>query len=383
MRNFRWIFVGIIIAMVSACGDHDKEKSSASKVITVEPQSLSTPLFFSGTIQPLKTVVVTSPGEGVIDDMAFHYGDAVSANKLLFMISSEKFKSDYKTALMQYIKAKNEFSNARSQLKESEFLHKNQLISDDDFKSKQSNYYNAQLSLVQAQDAVGIMLKQLAVPGINLNQLTIENIDKITQALNMQGGSQRLRVVSPVAGVVLLPTKSGSTDDTKKIEKGDQVKQGDVLAVIGDVSGLTLHINVNEFNINQLKLGQKVKVTGAAFPDMVLEGSITGLDKQGQASTGGMPVFPVEIVVPKLTAAQQATIHIGMSAKVQIDIGQPQQITLPLAAIIQKKGNTYVRVQEGHFGATHEVQVKTGQTTLDSVVIESGLQAGDKVLVTH
>lgn len=348
-------------------------------MITVSEKNFSTSLFFTGTIQPLKSIVVTSPAEGVISEMAFHYGDGVKPGQLLFMIASEKFKTDYQNALMQYIKAKNEFSNAKSTLSESQFLHKNQLISDDDFKSKQSGYYNAQLSLMQSRDALSAMLKQLAVSGLNLDQLKIENIEKITQAMHVQGGAQILRIMTPAIGVALLASKNNGGEEVKKIEQGDQVKQGDVLAVIGDVSGLKIHINVNEFNINQLKVGQKVKVTGAAFPGMILVGAITGLDRQGQASNGGVPVFPVEIIVPKLTQEQQAVIHIGMSAKVEITIEQPLQITIPISAVILKQGETFVKVQDHH--QIKEVAVKTGQTTVDSVVIESGLHEGDRVLV--
>ena len=371
----------LLMLMLVGCGENDKTTSEKDTLITATEKALTSSLFFTGVIQPLKTIVVTSPADGVIESMTFHYGDTVKTDQTLFTISSEKFKTDYKNALMQYIKTKNEFNNARSSLSQSEFLHKNQLISDDDFKSKQSAYYNAQLTLVQSQDALGIMLKQLAVPGLKLDQLTIENIAKITQAMNMQGGSQRLRILAPVAGVALLPIKS--SDDVKKIEQGDQVKQGDVLAVVGDVAGLTIHINVNEFNINQLKVGQKVKVTGAAFPEITLVGKITGLDHQGQVSNGGLPMFPVEIVVPNLTPAQIAVIHMGMSAKVEVDIEQPAKITVPISAVIMKGSDTFIRVQDARSHKVTEVSVKTGQTTSDAVVIESGLSAGDQILVAH
>ncbi len=73
----------------------------------------------------------------------------------------------------------------------------------------------------------------------------------------------------------MLPLKNEAGDgELKRIIKGDQVKQGDVLAVIGDNDGLMVHIEVSEFNINQLKIGQKVQVTGAAFPNFILQGMI-------------------------------------------------------------------------------------------------------------
>lgn len=383
MKNIYLIIVCALL-MIS-CGSSDKASSSNGKqeFYTVKSEPFSTTLYYSGIVQPYKTFVVTTPTEGVVQETLFHYGDIVKPGQLLFTLSSDKFQTEYKNALMQYLKSKSEFDTSSSQLKESDFLHKNQLISDDDFKTKQTAFYNAQLSLMQAKDTLVAMLKQLDVKGMKLDDLSIQNIEKVNQILHTQGETNQLRVTSPVAGVILLPSKGdGSDGDAKKIGKGDSVKQGDVLAVVGDVGGLTIRVNVNEFNINQLKTGQKVKVTGAAFPDFILEGHISGIDKQAQSSQGGLPTFPIEIVVPKLTAEQQSIIHPGMSAKVQIDIEGPAAITVPIAAIIEKNGHSYVKVQVSR-NKTKEVAVKTGQTTEDSVVIQSSLKEGDKVVITR
>lgn len=228
------------------------------------------------------------------------------------------------------------------------------------------------------------MLKQLSVQGLKIDEISTENINKITQMLHAQGDIQKLHVLAPAAGVVLLPTKTDNSEsEIKKIGKGDQVKQGDVLAVIGDTSGLMVRVNVSEFNINQLKVGQKVKVTGAAFPDTELQGEIAGLDKQAQINSSGMPVFPVEVIVPKLTAAQQAMIHMGMSAKVEVSIDSGAKITVPIDAVKEKTGASYVNVKDQKSGKIRAVAVTTGATTLDSVVIESNLVPGDQVVITR
>jgi HlyD family secretion protein len=363
---------------INACSRDASSKNKTNNTITAELKPIQTRYYYTGMIQPLKTVVVTSPAEGVIEDMAFHYGDQVNAKQPLFTIYSDKFQTDYKNALMQYIKAKTEFNNSRSQLTEAEFLHKNELISDDDFKSKQTTFYTSQLTMVQSQDALSEMLKQLNIKGFNLYALTIQDIDKITRALHTQDGSQKLQVSSPTKGVALLPMKSDSTD-TKKFSKGEMVKQGDLLALIGDISGLTIHINVNEFNVNQLVVGQKVIVTGTAFPQYNLEGHIASVDRQGQASQGGLPVFPVEVIVPTLTSEQQAVIHMGMSAKVEITIESEPVISVPLAAVFEKKGMPYVQVKKNN--KIQDVLVKTGQTTENAVVIEANIKAGDNIVI--
>ena len=283
---------------------------------------------------------------------------------------------------MQYIKVKNEYDNAQCQLKEGEFLHKNELISDDDYNLKKTNYYTAQLSLIQAKDTLTGMLKQLDVKGVNLYDLKIEDIEKINSALHLQDDAQELHILSSAAGTVLLPVKADGGNAEKKISKGDQVKQGDVLALIGDMSSFAIHINVNEFDVNQLKVGQKVKVTGAAFSDFILQGVVANVEHQAQMSQSGLPIFSVEIVVPQLKPEEQAVIHVGMSAKVEVGIEEAAQITVPLNAVKEKQGKTYVTVQDAKTRETHEVLVKTGRTTLDSVVILSGLKAGDNVVAT-
>jgi multidrug efflux pump subunit AcrA (membrane-fusion protein) len=346
---------------------------------TIESRSESSTLYYSGTIQPLRSIVIPSPVDGVVIDMPLQYGEVIEPGKLLFMLSSAKFLTDYKSALLAYIKAKSDFDTAKVQLGENEFLHKNLLISDDDYKAKQANYYSSRLVLLQAKDTLEILLQQMDIKDVDLYKLTIADIDKIDQAMHLQKKSENLRILSPASGVLLGPTKSD--DDSKKIAKGDTVKQGDVLAVIGDMSGVSVKIKVNELTVNQLHTGQKVIVTGIAFPDQVLEGNISRVDRQAESAGSGIPSFVAEVSVPSLTKEQQEAIHVGMSAKVEIKLNDDARIMAPIAAIIEKRGTSFVKRYDPATGKISEVLVHTGKSTPDAVAILSGLKAGDKIVV--
>ncbi len=373
----KWVWL-LIILCLSACSQ--EKNTSKGHELTIEEHAFSTPLFYSGTVQPLKTLVVPSVADGIVLDMPFQYGDEVKAGQLLFTISSTKFMTDYKAAFMQYIKAKNEFNNSQTQMQEAEFLHKNQLISDDEYKLKKSNFYSNQLALLQAKDALENLLNQLNIKGIDLYQLSIFDIDKITQAMNLQmNEGKNLQILSPASGVVLSAGKEDG--EIKKIAKGDAIKQGDVLAVIGDMSGLSVHIKVNELTVNQLKIGQKVKVTGMAFANETLAGEIKQIDKQAETANNGMPVFSVEVMVPHLTPEQQKEIHVGMSAKVEINIEEKPQIMVPLKAINEKNGAYYVQLYDKKTRMIREAAVTPGKTTVDSVAILSGLKPGEAIVI--
>ncbi|HTM64224.1 MAG TPA: HlyD family efflux transporter periplasmic adaptor subunit [Gammaproteobacteria bacterium] len=367
----------LLSLMLTACSHEPKIKNGHLE--TVAPTSSSNTLFYSGTIQPLRSLVLTSPVDGVVVEMPAQYGEEVESGQMVFMLSSAKFLSDYKSALMQYIKAKSDFNTSKAQLSEGEFLHKNLLISDDDFKMKQAGYYSNRLVLLQAKDALENLLQQMDIKGIDLYNLSISDVDKIDKAMHLQKKSENLRILSPAAGVLLAPAKS--EDDTKKVAKGDQVKQGDVLAVIGDMGGITVRIKVNELTVNQLKDGQKIKVTGIAFPDDVLEGVISRVDRQADSSGSGIPSFVAEVSVPTLTKAQQKVIHVGMSAKVEINLNDDARMMIPATAIVEKDGATYVKKLDEKSRKIKEVLVRTGKTTPDSVAIIAGLNKGDRIVV--
>jgi multidrug efflux pump subunit AcrA (membrane-fusion protein) len=209
--------------------------------------------------------------------------------------------------------------------------------------------------------------------------LSIANIDKVTQAMHLKMSSENLRIVSPAQGVVLGTSKN--EEESKKVIKGDTVKQGDVLAVIGDMSGLSVRIKVNELTINQLKVAQKVKISGIAFPDDLLSGVIQRVDRQGETANGGLPTFTVEVIAKGLSQKQKRDIHVGMSAKVEIDVDGGAELMVPIAAVSENEGVSSVRLYDENSGKTKQVKVETGKTTIDSVAILSGLNVGDKIIV--
>lgn len=140
------IFLSVVLMLgLSACSREPKVDNA--DIVTVKADALTNTLYFSGAIEPIKTLVITSPVDGAVIDFGFQYGDVVKPNQPLFYLSSSKFLSDYKAALLEYIKAKNEFDQSKTQMHESDFLHKNLLISDDDFAAKKSAYFSAQLGL--------------------------------------------------------------------------------------------------------------------------------------------------------------------------------------------------------------------------------------------
>src|SRR5579871_4415547 len=203
---YSYIYIALIFLLLVGCNKEDPK--STRELYTVKRDKISQPLFYSGIIQPLQATVVQSKTEGVLVKMIKQYGESVKKGELLFVVSSTKFLTDYKTALLQYIKAKNEFHQAETQLNEANFLHKNELISNDEFKLKQSAYYSAQLALIQGKDALRIFLNQLNLPEDKLFNLSIADIEKVKEAMHLTTHAEHLNIMAPLDGILLAPFKS-------------------------------------------------------------------------------------------------------------------------------------------------------------------------------
>ncbi len=381
----------LVVAIFSACSDN-KAKNSNQKyqIITVNKKASNTVLYLSGTINPLDIVNVPSPADGTVAKIYFHYGQTVKKNDILLTINSNKLMEQYQDALTGYLKAKDSYLNNKLKMEGSEDLYKSGLISRNEYEQDRSALADAYLSYNESQSKLQTILvstKGYLTETEDLTNLTIEDIDKVRKALAVN--LNELTIRSPTYGIILMPLKdddSGSgSGDTKQLKEGSSVKENGTLVSIGDFKGLSIKVNINEININFIQPGQKVVVTGVAFPNITLQGHVSSVDVQAVSSdSGGLPTFPVTVVVPNLTEKQRETIHIGMSAQVELTVEGAKQIIVPIKAVIQKDNVPFVeKVISEKPLKTKLIQVVTGQPDVNEVVIKEGLQVGDKILVNH
>ena len=146
---------------------------------------------------------------------------------------------------------------------------------------------------------------------------------------------------------------------------------------------LSIKINVDEAKINQIKRGLKAKITGIAFPNIVLIGHVTAISKQANKDINGIPAFPVIITVNHLSNIAKKIIAVGMSVKVEIDLTKKPRLMIPLNAIFLRKNKPYVYLKNSNDKESRIVPVVVGETTISKVVVLSGLQAGDIIVYSN
>ena len=137
-------------------------------------------------------------------------------------------------------------------------------------------------------------------------------------------------ITAPISGTVT----------TKNVNVGENVQNGNsatALAVIYDLSEVTFEMNIDELDISNVKVGQKVEVTADAFEDQTFEGTVTKVSMEGTA-VNGVTYYPVTV-----TMTEYGDLLPGMNVTGVIILDEAEDaLAIPVDAL-QRGNKVYVK----------------------------------------
>ncbi|MGH9764971.1 MAG: efflux RND transporter periplasmic adaptor subunit, partial [Blastocatellia bacterium] len=182
--------------------------------------------------------------------------------------------------------------------------------------------------------------------------------------LNAQMSYAEIR--APFDGVI--------TDQSKF--QGDFVAPGDKLFTVADISQIIVKAPFPDTVATNLKTGDAADVAPADVPGQTISGSVTLVSRSGDPSSR---TFEVWVTLPNKNGA----LRPGSSATVSVDSQTiPDAVTVPVSAVTldaATAGSGSVMVVDDK-SIAHEVKVKVGIKSGDSVQITSGLNGGETVV---
>ena len=213
----------------------------------------------------------------------------------------------------------------------------------------------------------------------NYDQYTLTNIvrrlieqeqfllDKTVTEVEIQDITKKLAtLVTPVAGIV-------TRIDTPVA--GVNVTAVDTIEVV-DPATLYFEVEIDEAEIGKVTIGQAAEITLEAFADEVISSEVTAIEFKASTSDSGGTVFKAKL---RLNAERGKALRLGMTGDAVITLAvKPKALTVPTSALVEKDGQTLVRVKRGKQISDREVSV--GLETDEVVEISSGLKEGDGVI---
>lgn len=363
--------------LLIACSGKKSLKKSATKTYVVHTQTIHKILFFTGTIQPLQEHTITSPMDAVVQTMPYHYGQIVKKNQLIFTLNSAELQKQFNDTLTDYLKAKDSFSIAQAKFNGTEDLWQAGLLAKNNYLSEKSSLNNMRVGLMQSTRKLSEMFEKMGDETYkDISQLSFAEFDKVRSVLAEKHNLIQLK--SPGDGVLLYPPKA-TEDKNARITVGSPTKTGQVLALIGDLSGISIDIDIPEVDLDKIKSGMPATIRGIAFAKETLKGKLTVINAQASAGNGGgLPSFTAIVEVKTLTPEQQALVKVGMSASIELAADSTDKLLVPIEAVKQYRGKSMVSVLLPN-GQLSDREVITGPARANKVVIDSGLKAGDVV----
>ena len=164
------------------------------------------------------------------------------------------------------------------------------------------------------------------------------------------------------------------------IQEGATVRERQAILTIPDMREMAVKTNIHESAVQRVGVGQSVKVSIDAFPDVSLTGVVTKVavvaDSANAFMNPDLKVYPTTIKIHGV----HDWLRPGMSAEVEILVDQlSDTVYVPLQAVTYWDDKRVVYVD--NIGNPERREVETGTFSDSFIEIRSGLREGEKVLL--
>lgn len=352
--------------LLAACGDGKPPAPNPAtlpvpvNLYEVQPEKVMYHERYPGTVVPQMQVDLRAVSEGYVTAMYFKEGEFVKKGQRLYAIDDSKYKANVNQIQANVRVAESNLDQAQKDADRYIYLNQHDAV------AKQL-LDHAMTTLQNAKSQVAAAKQDLVKAQTDLNYSIIK------APFDGTIGISQVKLGNTVsAGQTVLNTIS--TDDPMAVDFVVNEKQ------IGRFVQLQQQKSIEADSIFTLQLPDN-----SVYPQ---PGKIAIIDRGVNPQTGTMTI---RLSFPN----KHAMLRAGMSCTVRVrNDDTAVQMMIPSKAIVEQMGEYFVYVQkdtaiaipdskEAPKTAPHALQKKvvTGQTIADQVIIRSGLDAGDKVVV--
>lgn len=384
MKKKKVIYISAIVILAIVALIVVKSCSSKNLPVKVETETISkgaitTSVTATGTLEAILTVEVGTQVSGVIEKIYVDFNSEVKKGQLLAQLDETPLMASLEQSKATVDQAEAEVKYQKSTYERTKALLEKELIAQSEFDLAEYNYKKSETSLINAKSVY------------EKNRINLSYA----------------RIYSPIDGVVL----------DRAVDEGQTVAASfstpTLFSIANDLTQMQVEANVDEADIGQVKMGQRVEFTVDAFSESKFEGQVTEIRIQ-PVETSNVITYTVIInapnpekkLLPGMTASttifvkelkdvlvvpgkalrftpEQAVMEAYIRSVAKPDAhsesllaGNPADQPAPLNAA----ADYGVWIKQGEM--IHRVPVKLGETDGINYELKEGLKEGDVVVVS-
>ncbi|MFA5777199.1 MAG: efflux RND transporter periplasmic adaptor subunit [Parcubacteria group bacterium] len=347
-------YVSIVIIIVLIAGGYywySKSKSGSTavqyKTAVAEKGTLTTSVSGSGNVIVDNSANVDPTITGTVANLSVSVGEKVEKGQFLFNIKNDDLSANVTKAHSSYLQSLASLETAKASKKDAK-----------------TNYDDASSSTKSS------LKKKLEAAEISVT-VAEENIKYAAQSYqNEKSNYADSRVTAPISGTVnAINIKNG--DDLSKLSSGSSRQ---IPIIIGDLGTLKAQVQVNEVDIPNVVIGQKVMLTFSAIEGLSESGKVEKMDSLGTLTSG---VVTFNVTIGFDTLDPRIKPEMSVSASIITDVKQ-NVVIVSSSAVKTKNGSSYVQALVN--GSPENKTVKVGSSNNTETEIVSGISAGDNIV---
>ena len=296
-RKIWLIILGIVLAAIAAIIIVKATKSANKELVirthVVEEYTVENTVTATGTIEPVETVEVGTQVSGKVEKIYVDYNDVVKKGQLMAELDKQTLNQSLSRAKASLTSAESQLNYAKLTYERTKQLYEANAATLAAYQEAQNSYTQAQMSKRNAQAAYD-------------------------QAMVDLGYAE---IYSPIDGIVL----------DRAVEVGQTVAASfstpTLFTLANDLTKMQVEADVDEADIGQVKVGQKVTFTVDAYMEDVFDGTVNQI-RMKPTTTSNVVTYTVIIEAPN----PDQKLFPGMTASVTIVTEEQTGLAVPAEA---------------------------------------------------
>lgn len=427
MRLKKIVILSTLLLGTIALNSCNETETPEGRYLTVKNDNFQVKVTEVGVVEARRVLPIVAPYRGKLIKVP-DTGDYVEKDELIVVLEDEEAVEDLDDKLNEIKTIKSELEasietlkiamrsnsldldQAESQLEfnrirledvtlqlaETEVLLQQSVVPEDDLRQAQSNTSMSRLNTMtrdldmQSQETT--VQTDITTNLSRIEQSRLEG-DRVLQDIQeAREEIESAKIKAPVSGL-FQRTKRWDWRQNKMVEPkpGDDLRRGQMIGEIPDLDTLVVKSQVPERELLNLKTGAVVKVKFDAYDGVTLNGEVSKIGKiaiERQASPGGSlvetetrnreKVFEIEVSLQN----PPGDLKPGITATVEILLQEKENvIAVPFDAINAKGNQYFVNKYNAANKTTEKIEIQPGIKNESQVVINSGLQTGDRIFI--
>ena len=333
---------------------NSKNTAVQYKTITAEKSTFTNSISGSGNVIVDQSSTVDPTITGTVANLAVNVGDKVKKGQTLFTIVNDDLTVSSAQAVASLQQAQNAVDSATLNVSQAK-----------------ADYRKGKEDSSNTADEKRILDKKINIAEEGLIAAQKSYSASLSSYNNQMANAAKRTVVAPIDGTVnAVNVKNG--DDLSRLSSNSN---SSAPIIIGDLSTLKAQVQVNEIDIPNVSVGQKVMLKFNAIDGLNISGKVEKMDSLGTLSSG-VVTYDVTIDFDTLDSRIRPEMSVSASiiTKVENDV-----ITVPNSAIKSQGSNNFVELLNG--ATPKQTKIEIGDANNTETVITSGVSAGDKVIM--